>query len=43
MFHHYYFNRQQLKEFLDVPPNLQVEFAPHGDAAPGSKQERTVI
>ncbi|KAI8093337.1 translation initiation factor eIF 4e-like domain-containing protein, partial [Halteromyces radiatus] len=23
---------QQLKEFLEVPPNLQVEFAPHGDA-----------
>ncbi|CAO3599901.1 unnamed protein product [Absidia cylindrospora] len=34
---------QQLKEFLEVPSNLQVEFAPHGDAAPGAKQERIII
>ncbi|SAM05884.1 hypothetical protein [Absidia glauca] len=34
---------KQLKQFLEVPPNLQVEFAPHGDVPTGGKPNRTIV
>ncbi|KAI9307728.1 translation initiation factor eIF 4e-like domain-containing protein [Cunninghamella echinulata] len=34
---------RQLKEFLDVPNNIVVEFAPHGDAGGKNAQNRFVV
>ncbi|ORZ12730.1 translation initiation factor eIF 4e-like domain-containing protein [Absidia repens] len=34
---------RQLKQFLEMPANLRMEFTPHGEAAPGEKPIRTTI